>query len=95
MHHGGAFQADPLYQQAPLTDDITSESMGQTSAVREHSHIPLLQLTQPQKGTRQTSEWAEPWGKTEGGEKRSLKYWHLLQLAVFFQYVPDYFMFIF
>lgn len=74
MQHGEEFQADLLYQQAPPNDDITFESMGQTSAVREQSHIPLLQLTQPQKGSRQTSEWAEPPGKTVGGDKKSQTY---------------------
>lgn len=57
MQHGGEFQADLLYQQAPPTDDITSESMGQTSAVREQIHIPLLQLTQPQEAI--SSSFAE------------------------------------
>lgn len=41
-----------------LTDDVTHESMGQTSAVREESHIPLLQHTQPRKCQRKASECA-------------------------------------
>lgn len=39
-----------LLQQELQTDDVTLPSMERTSAVRECSHIPLLQHTQPTSG---------------------------------------------
>lgn len=61
---------DSMLPQLELpTDDVTFQSMGQTSVVREHSHIPLLQHTQPWTGWRQTSEWAEPQGAAAEGTR--------------------------
>lgn len=42
------------------SDDVTLKPTGQTGAVREHSHIPLLQHTQRGGGWRQMSNWTEP-----------------------------------